>query len=148
MKVILTQDIKTLGKKGSVVEVAEGHGRNYLIPRGMAIEASTGNMRTLKTEKEADAARSQRELKEAQKLGERIRGVAITIRARTGEGGRLFGSVTNKDIAAALATVAGVRVDRRKVEAVDIKTTGTYRVTIKLHPEVSATVDVTVVPGE
>lgn len=114
----------------------------------MAIEASTGNMRTLKTEQEADAARSQRELKEAQKLGERIRGVAITIRARTGEGGRLFGSVTNKDIAAALATVAGVRVDRRKVEAVDIKTTGTYRVTIKLHPEVSATVDVTVVPGE
>lgn len=114
----------------------------------MAVEASAGNMRTLKTEQNIDAARSERELKEAKKLGQRVSGVAITVRARTGEGGKLFGSVTNKDIAGALETVAGVRVDRRKIEAVEIKTTGTYRVTIKLHPEVSATVDVTVIPGE
>lgn len=114
----------------------------------MAVEASAGNMRTLKTEQNIDAARSERELKEAKKLGQRVSGVAITVRARTGEGGKLFGSVTNKDIAGALETVAGVRVDRRKIEAVEIKTIGTYRVTIKLHPEVSATVDVTVIPGE
>lgn len=137
-----------MGKKGSVVEVAEGHARNFLIPRGLAIEATAGNLRARETEQAADAARSERELREARKLGERLRGVALTIRARAGEGGKLFGSVTNKDVADALAAVVGVRVDRRKIESIDIKNTGTYRVAVRLHPEVSVSIEVTVVAGE
>lgn len=137
-----------MGRKGSVVEVAEGYGRNLLIPRGLAVEATTGNLRARETEQAADAARSERELREARKLGDRLRGVALTIRARAGEGGKLFGSVTNKDVADALAEVVGVRVDRRKIESIDIKNTGTYRVAVRLHPEVSASIEVTVVAGE
>lgn len=137
-----------MGKKGSVVEVAEGYGRNLLIPRGWAVEATSGNLRARETEQAADAARSERELREARKLGERLRGVALTIRARAGEGGKLFGSVTNKDVADALAEVVGVRVDRRKIESIDIKNTGTYRVAVRLHPEVSASIEVTVIAGE
>jgi len=137
-----------LGRKGSVVEVAEGYGRNLLIPRGLAVEATAGNLRARETEYAADAARSERELREARKLGDRLRGVALTIRARAGEGGKLFGSVTNKDVADALAEVVGVRVDRRKIESIDIKNTGTYRVAVRLHPEVSASIEVTVVAGK
>lgn len=137
-----------MGRKGSVVEVAEGYGRNLLIPRGLAVEATAGNLRARETEQAADAARSERELREARKLGDRLRGVALTIRARAGEGGKLFGSVTNKDVADALAEVVGVRVDRRKIESIDIKNTGTYRVAVRLHPEVSVSIEVTVVAGE
>lgn len=137
-----------MGRKGSVVEVAEGYGRNLLIPRGLAVEATAGNLRARETEYAADAARSERELREARKLGDRLRGVALTIRARAGEGGKLFGSVTNKDVADALAEVVGVRVDRRKIESIDIKNTGTYRVAVRLHPEVSASIEVTVVAGK
>jgi large subunit ribosomal protein L9 len=148
MKVILTQEVKNLGKKGSVVEVAEGYGRNFLIPRGAAIEASQGNMRTLQNEQAAEDARVDREANEARKLGQRLNGLAITVRAHSGEGGKLFGSVTNKDVAQAIATVAGIKVDRRRIESIDIKTTGTFRVSVKLHPEVTVSVDLTVVAGD
>lgn len=140
--------MKNLGKKGSVVEVAEGYGRNFLIPRGAAIEASQGNMRNLQNEQAAEDARADREANEARKLGQRLNGLAITVRARSGEAGKLFGSVTNKDVAQAIATVAGVKVDRRRIESIDIKTTGTFRVSVKLHPEVTVSVDLTVVAGD
>lgn len=148
MKVILTQEVKNLGKKGSVVEVAEGYGRNFLIPRGAAIEASQGNMRNLQNERAVEDARVDREANEARKLGQRLNGLAITVRARSGEAGKLFGSVTNKDVAQAIATVAGIKVDRRRIESIDIKTTGTFRVSVKLHPEVTVAVDLTVVAGD
>lgn len=140
--------MKNLGKKGSVVEVAEGYGRNFLIPRGAAIEASQGNMRNLQNERAVEDARVDREANEARKLGQRLNGLAITVRARSGEAGKLFGSVTNKDVAQAIATVAGIKVDRRRIESIDIKTTGTFRVSVKLHPEVTVAVDLTVVAGD
>lgn len=104
-------------------------------------------MRTLESEQAAEDARADREVKEARKLAQKLDGLAITVRARSGESGRLFGAVTNKDVAQAILAVAGLKIDRRRIESIDIKTTGTFRVSIKLHSAVTATVDLTVVAG-
>ncbi|MGE5590257.1 MAG: 50S ribosomal protein L9 [Bacillota bacterium] len=146
MKVILLQDVKGLGKKGAMVEVAEGYGRNFLVPRGLATAASEGAVRSLAHEKERERVRAERLRQEAQELGKKLEGIKVAIPARVGEAGRLFGSVTSKDVAEALQRVAGLAVDKRKVEMKDaIKTLGEHRVLVKLHPDVTAQVTVEVV---
>ncbi|MEW6724961.1 MAG: 50S ribosomal protein L9 [Bacillota bacterium] len=149
MEVILLKDVKGLGKKGQVVKAADGYARNYLIPRGLAVEASQANLKTLKDHREAEARRAAQEKKEADRLAAIIKGLRLTVTARAGEGGRLFGSVTNKDVAAALKETANIEIDRRKIELEDgIKTTGEYTVNIRLHPEVSVTLALTVRAAE
>lgn len=146
MKVILLQDVKGLGKKGALVEVAEGYGRNFLVPRGLATAASEGAVRSLAHEKERERVRAERLRQEAQELGKKLEGIKVAIPARVGEAGRLFGSVTSKDVAEALQRAAGLAIDKRKVEMKDaIKTLGEHKVLVKLHPDVTAQVTVEVV---
>ncbi|MCR4402426.1 MAG: 50S ribosomal protein L9 [Firmicutes bacterium] len=147
MKVILKQDVKGLGREGDTVKVADGYARNYLIPRGLAIEASERNLRVLEAEKIAVERKADKELALARKLAQELASGGITIRRKSGEGGRLFGSVTARDIADAIREVIGVEVDRRKIELSDpIKAVGSYTIPIRLHPQVAARVLVDVEP--
>ena len=146
MKVILQADVKNLGKKGDVVEVAEGYGRNYLLPRGLAVEASAGNLRHAAQQKQLEATKAERELKEAQKVGEKLKDQKVQIKAKVGEAGRLFGSVTPQEIADQLRRQFAVEIDKRKIEIKEpIKSLGTHKVTVKIHPKVHVQVQVDVV---
>ncbi|HBG10520.1 MAG: 50S ribosomal protein L9 [Limnochordia bacterium] len=146
MKVILQADIKNLGKKGDVVEVSEGYGRNYLLPRGLAVEASSGNLRHAAQQKQKESAKAERELKEAQKIGEKIKDQQLKVGAKVGEGGRLFGSVTPQEIADQLRRQFAVEIDKRKIDIKEpIKSLGTHPVVVKVHPKVHVTVLVNVV---
>lgn len=145
MKVILTQDVTNLGKKGALVEVAEGYGRNFLLPRGLAMEASQGAVKSLEAEKERQQQKAARLTAQAKAAAARLNGMTVTVKARVGEGTRLFGSVTARDVAGALQKAAKIEIDKRKVEIKEpIKSLGTYPVTIKLHPEASAEIKVSV----
>ncbi|NLM40957.1 MAG: 50S ribosomal protein L9 [Firmicutes bacterium] len=149
MKVILQADIKSLGKKGDVVEVAEGYGRNYLLPRGLAVEASEGNLRHVAQQKQLESAKAERELKEAQKIGEKIKDQKLEVQAKVGEGGKLFGSVTPQEIADQLRRQFAVEIDKRKIEIKEpIKSLGTHPVVVKVHPKVHVTVLVNVVAAQ
>ena len=116
MKVILQQDVKKIGQKGEVVDVAEGYGRNYLIPRGLAVEASAGNLRQVAQQKQAESKKAKRELNDAQKTEKILQGEALTVKAKVGEGGKLFGSITTQDITDQLRRQFSVEIDKRKVE--------------------------------
>lgn len=146
MKVILLQDVKGLGKKGALVDVAEGYGRNFLVPRGLATVASEGALRNLAQGKERERLRAERLRQDAEVLARQLEGLTITVPARVGEAGRLFGSITSKDVADALKKSAGLDIDKRKIDMKDaIKTLGEHAVTVKLQPEVSARLTVSVV---
>jgi large subunit ribosomal protein L9 len=148
MRVILKQDVRDLGPKGSLVNVADGYARNYLLPRGLAVPATDGNLKQRQQKLKVQTSRTERLFDTAQGLAERLDGLSITVRARTGDGGRLFGSITAQDVADGIAAVAGVSVDKRKVELPEtIKTVGSYRVTLRLHPKVSTAVEVKVEPA-
>lgn len=145
MKVILEQDVKKLGKKGDVIEVSEGYARNYLIPRKLAIPGTEANLNVIKHQKAAEARKAQQILDEARVMASQLGKVDVKLAVKIGEGGRVFGSITSKDIQEALLAQYGVDVDKRKIEIKDnIKATGVYDVTLKLHPEVSAKIKVTV----
>jgi large subunit ribosomal protein L9 len=145
MKVIFLQDVKGQGKKGEVKDVSEGYARNFLIPRGLAKEASQGNLKTLEVQKQSEARRKQKEQEEAEALGKRLDAMTVVIRAKAGEGGRLFGAITSKQVAEALAK-EGIAIDKRKIELDEpIRTLGVTKVPIKLHPQVRATLGVQVV---
>lgn len=147
MKVILQQEVKKIGKKGEVLEVSEGYARNFLLPKGLAIEATNGNINMLKQQKEADDRKQQKVLDEARALGEIIKAVTVTIAAKTGEGGRMFGSVTTKDIVDILAQQHRLELDKRKLELKDaIKSLGEYTIPVRIHPEVMVELKVIVVP--
>jgi len=147
VKVILKQDVKGLGREGDTVKVADGYARNFLIPRGLAIEASSRNLRILQAEKAAMERKADKELALARKLAQEFASGGITIRRKSGEGGRLFGSVTARDIADAIKEVLGVEVDRRKIELSEpIKAVGSYTVPVRLHPQVPARVMIDVQP--
>src|SRR5690606_1739281 len=138
MKVILKQDVKGLGKKDDLVNVSDGYARNFLFPRGLAVEANQSNLNIVKTRKEAEKSRRDRELAQARELAEELRDVEVVIRAKTGENGKLFGSITSKDISDKLKEDFGMDIDRKKIVIPDtIKTTGTYEIDVKLYPEVS-----------
>ncbi|HSL94282.1 MAG TPA: 50S ribosomal protein L9 [Bacillota bacterium] len=144
MKVILQKDVKNLGKKGESVEVSEGYARNYLVPRGLVIMATDANLRTLKQEQDAKQNRKEREKREAEQLAEKISKMKVSVTAKAGDSGRIFGSVTSADIAAALEK-QGVKVDKRKIELKDpIKVLGDYTVDVRVYQEMSATLSVKV----
>lgn len=146
MKLVLTADVKALGKKGEVVEVADGYARNYLLPRGLAVAATQGKLKALEKEKSEAAAREARELAQARQWADRLKDQGVTVRAKAGEGGRLFGSVTNHDVAAALEKECGLHIDKRKVELAEpIKRLGEHKAVVHLHPKVKAQVTVHVV---
>lgn len=146
MKVILKQDVKNLGRKGDTVEVAEGYARNFLLPRGLVIEASAGAVRSLEQARRAEQQKEDKVVREAQALRDKLHNQTVTVRARVGEAGRLFGSVTAKDVADACATVAGKPIDKKSVEIKDaIKSLGTHSATVHLGHQVSAVVNIHVV---
>lgn len=146
MEVILREDVKSLGKAGALVRVKPGYGRNFLLPQGLAYEATDGNKKRIEAESKARNARATQDRNEAQATAARLGAVAITITAKSGEGDRLFGSITTQDIADQLAK-AGHPVDKRKIELDHpIKQLGEHSVPIRLHAEVQAVVRVTVVP--
>ncbi len=146
MKLILTQEVSGLGAPGDVIEVAGGYGRNYLVPRGLAMRWSRGAEKQIELIKRARAAREIRSVDDARAAAGRLAGLRVTMQTRAGSGGRLFGSISTSDIAAAVRDAGGPELDRRKIEINNpIKTVGAHQVAIRLHPEVSATLEVEVV---
>lgn len=144
MKVILKEDVKDLGDMGSIVDVKKGYGRNYLIPRNLAVEANPNNIRQFEHQKKQILAKAGKIRKTAQDLADRISNMSLSIEALAGEEDKLFGSVTSKDIAEAVAR-EGVEIDRRKILLEEpIKRLGTYDVSIKVRQDVMATVKVEV----
>jgi large subunit ribosomal protein L9 len=145
MEIILQEDVANLGVIGEVVKVRDGYGRNYLIPRGLAIEANRRNLRVLEHQKRLTAAKKEKDRQSAQGMSDRIAALSLTIQARAGEEDRLFGSVTNIDIEKAL-TVQGVTIDRRKIMLAEpIKQLGTYTVPVHLSSDVRGNITVNVV---
>jgi large subunit ribosomal protein L9 len=143
MKLILKQEVSGLGAPGDVVDVAPGYGRNYLIPRGLAMSWSRGAEKQIELIKRARAAREIRGVEDAKTIARQLEGLQVQMRRRSGGSGRLFGSVGPADIAAAVREAGGPEVDRRRIEVRDpIKTVGAHQVRVRLHPEVSATVDI------
>lgn len=139
MKVILLKDIKGTGKKGDVINVSDGHGRNYLIPRGLAKEATAGNINNLKAQKASEKKRQDKEFQAAKDLAERISKITLKFKSKAGEGGKLFGSITTKDIAAKLKKDYKINVDKRKIVLDNpIKELGACYVDVKVYPEVSS----------
>ncbi len=146
MQVILLEDVRKLGKKGDVVKVAEGYARNYLIPKGLAVEASKGKMKELEQQKKIQAEQRKKAEEQAKNMARKIDGTKLTLPARVGDAGKLFGAIGNKDIADALQEKHGLAVDKKKIILdAPIKALGEYNVTIKLHPAVQAQVIVEVV---
>lgn len=139
MKVILKEDVKSLGKKGKVCEVSDGYARNFLIPRGLALQATEGNVQDLAHKQKQENLRKQNEKQAAEDSKSRIEEMTITLNVKVGDTGRLFGSVTNKEIAETLEKVYKIKIDKRKIEVKDpIKNIGEHTAFIKLHPEVIA----------
>lgn len=137
MKVILTNDVKGQGKKGDVVNVADGYARNFLFPKGLAIDATDGNIKNAELKKDSIKKAKERELAEAKELGEKLSAQHVVLKTKTGEGQKLYGAVTNKDIADMLEK-NGLKVDKRKIEFIEpIKSLGKHEVRAKLHPEVN-----------
>jgi large subunit ribosomal protein L9 len=145
MKLILTQEVNGLGAPGDVVEVKDGYGRNFLIPRGFGIRWTKGGERTIESIKAARSSREFRDLDHAQAIKAKLEGSTFNLPVRAGEGGRLFGAVTVNDIATAIKE-AGAEVDKRKIIVGNpIKSLGSHQVTVKVHDEVDATVNLNVV---
>ncbi len=146
LKVILRARVKGLGEPGAVVEVAPGYARNYLLPRGLAEGASDAALHQLESDRQREATQTARLLSDARAVAARLAGATITIEARAGAGGRLFGAVTSQAVAQAIAGATGLVVDRRRI-ALDepIKTLGLRRLDVRLHPEVVVQIDVQVV---
>ena len=145
MKVILQQDVKGQGKKGQMVEVSDGYGRNFLLPRKLAVEATAENVNTMKMQDKAKKAREAEEKAQAQALAEQLKSCQVKIAAKAGQGGKLFGSVSTKEIAAACEKQLGLEIDKKKMVLPEpIKACGTTIVPVKLHREVTAKLTVKV----
>ncbi len=149
MKVILADDVATLGQKGDIVSVADGYARNYLVPKGLAFAATKGALKQAELMQKAREQREQRVKEEAAAKVGRLGASPVYISARAGEGGRLFGSVTNSDVARAIADQLEENIDRRDIRLDDpIRTLGTHQVEVRLHEEVNALVTVEVIAHE
>jgi len=143
MKVILQADVKGTGKKGQVFEVADGYARNFLFPKKLAIEATTGNIQDISHKQALEERRKEKEKENAVELASKLNALQIEVKTKTGEGGRLFGSVTSKEIADALKKQHGVEVDKRKLEVKEpIKALGNYEIHVKIHQDVMAKLQV------
>jgi large subunit ribosomal protein L9 len=149
MKIILTHEVTGLGTPGDIVEVKNGYGRNYLLPQGFAIQWSKGAEKQVTVIRRARDAREIRDLGQANEVKGQLEGLKVTMTARSGNGGRLFGSITSAEIVDAVKSAGGPALDRRRLElAAPIKTTGSYKVQVKLHPEVTASFPVNVVAAK
>ena len=147
MKLILTQEVTGLGSAGDIVEVRDGYGRNFLVPRGFAIRWTRGGEKTIESIKAARSSREVRDLDHAKEIKTKLEGSTFDLPVRAGEGGRLFGAVTVSDIADAIAA-AGAEVDKRKILVGNpIKSLGSHQVTVKVHDELDAKVNLNVVPA-
>ncbi|MBO8159644.1 50S ribosomal protein L9 [Thermosyntropha sp.] len=148
MKVILTQDIKQLGRAGDIKEVSDGYARNYLIPKGLAVEATAGKIKEVEEKKKSQERQKMKELEQAKELQKKLNGKEITIKAKTGDNDRLFGAVTPKEIAEAINKEFKVSIDKKKIEIGEpIKHLGEYNLKIKIYPGVQAEIKVKVVKG-
>jgi large subunit ribosomal protein L9 len=147
MKLILTADVPNLGAPGDIVEVKDGYGRNYLLPRSLAVVATRGAEKQVAAIKRSQQARQIRDLGHAKEVAGQLGGLAVTVKAKAaGDSGRLFGSVTAADVVEAIRAAGGPPLDRRAVDVPgQIKTVGTHAVTVRLHPEVTTELDVAVV---
>jgi len=146
MKVVLRDDVEKLGQKGDLVDVADGYARNFLVPRGLAIRAEAGVVRQAEAMRRNRSAREQRDREAAQTLADRLTGKTLAVRARAGEGGKLFGSITAADIVAAVQDQLGVELDRRRLTLDEpLKELGTVELPVRLHTDVVATLTVDVV---
>ena len=146
MKVILLQDVKKMGKKGDVIEASDGYARNYLFPRKLAEEATANALHVVNAKKKKMKERKKlAELEAAQKLAAELKGKEVTINAKAGDSGRLFGAITNKDVAEAINSEFNLSIDKKKVVVNTIKVAGTYEVEVKLYPEVSTKMKVNIV---
>ena len=147
MKVILTEDVKSLGKKGEIVEVSDGYARNFILKKKKGVEANSKNLNDLKLKKANEDKIAQEQYEAAVELGKKIEAGQIEVSIKTGEGGKAFGSIASKEIATEVKAQMGLDVDKKKVQLKDaIKTLGTHTVTVKLHPKV--TVDLKVIVTE
>lgn len=147
MKVILLQEVKKLGNPGEVKVVSDGYARNFLIPKGLAVEATPRALKDLETRKKTLERKEKEEKEKMAALAETLKNVQVTLKVRVGEGGKLFGSVTGKDIAKNLQE-QGMNIDRRKIDLGEpIRGLGSYTVTLKLHPEISTEIEVIVEEG-
>jgi large subunit ribosomal protein L9 len=146
VKVVLRDDVETLGQKGDIVDVADGYARNFLVPRGLAIRAQSGVVRQAEAMRRNRSAREQRDREAAQTLADRLVGKTLSVPARAGEGGKLFGSITAADIVAAVHEQLGVELDRRRLSLDEpLKELGTVELPVRLHADVVATLTVDVV---
>ncbi len=145
MKVILTQDIKGQGKKGQLVEVSDGYARNFLFPRGLAKEANATNLNVMHGQQEAEAYRKQMALDEANQMAEKLKTLSVLVKAKAGENGKLFGSVTSKEVVEELLKQHHIKLDKKKLNLPDgIKSLGVTDVEVKLHPGVTGVIKVKV----
>ncbi len=146
MKVILLADVKSVGKKGQLLNVSEGYAKNFLLPKKLAVEATKNNLNDYEMKQKSDARRKKEELEQAQATAEALKDKIVTIAVKTGENGKLFGSVTNKEVADAIIAQTGLTLDKKKVSIGDpIKMIGQRTATIKLHPQVVAEVTIKIV---
>ena len=146
MKVILLQDVRKMGKKGDVIEESDGYARNYLFPRKLAEEATANALHVVNAKKENERKKKLAELEAAQKLAGELKGKEVTINAKAGESGRLFGAITNKDIAEVINKTFNLSIDKKKIVMDTIKVAGGYEIEVKLYPEVSTKMKVIIVP--
>lgn len=145
MKVILLQDVKSLGKKDDVVDVSDGYAKNFLFTKKLGVEANSRNMNDLKLKKANDEKVAAQNLQDAKDLAEVIAGKTVVVRLKAGEGGKTFGSVSNKEISEEAKAQHGLDIDKKKIVISDpIKSIGTYEVSVKLHPKVTGTLKVKV----
>lgn len=146
MKVILQQDIKKVGNKGDIVEVSEGYGRNFLLPKKYAIEANAANMNVAKAKAGSAARKKAQDTDEAKLMAAQLSKISVTIPVKIGANGRLFGSVTGKDVADVLKKQHNIDIDKRKISLkTEVTGTGTYEAVIKVHPEITSTIKVEIV---
>lgn len=144
MKVILLKDIKGTGKKGDVINASDGHARNYLIPRGLAKAATDSNMKEYSHQQASKKKREAEALAEAEELAKRLEGITIKFKQKAGEGGKLFGSISNKDVSDRLKSDFKIKIDKKKINMDVIKSLGNYEANVKVYPKVSAKVKIEV----
>lgn len=145
MKIILLEDVKTLGKKGDIIEANDGYARNYILPKKLGVEANAKNLNDLKLQKNNEAKLAKEQLEAAEALAKDLETKEVIIKIKAGEGGKVFGSVSTKEIAAAFKAQCGVDVDKKKIQLEEaIKNFGVYKVNIKLHPKVTGVLTVKV----
>ncbi len=142
MKVILKQDVKGLGKKDEIVNASDGYAKNYLIPRGVAVEATTGNLNETKNKQQAQADKKKRELEQAKEFASKLNDKSVVIKAKSGESGKLFGAISNKDVADAIKAQYNIDIDKKKIVMDPIKAIGEHTAEIRIYTGVIAKITI------